>query len=128
MNHLRYGGIVSYGSIPGYGQQPTALPTVEEMPPGWEPPLSNFDKREMGLTANDPVEHPKHYTRGTVELIELIGDLPFSVGNAIKYIYRAGYKDPDKEVEDLHKARFYLNRLISDAEIRRLEMEESHGG
>lgn len=37
----------------------------------------------------------------------------FNRGNAVKYIARAGLKDPDKEVEDLKKAAWYINREIS---------------
>ena len=45
--------------------------------------------------------------------------LNFCRGNAVKYIVRAGLKDPTKEVEDLKKAIFYLN-----AEIREIESNE----
>ena len=61
---------------------------------------------------NDPVNHPSHYTDGKIECIEYILDknLNFCRGNAIKYITRAGHKDPNKEIEDLKKAVFYLKR------------------
>jgi hypothetical protein len=45
--------------------------------------------------------------------------LNFCRGNAIKYITRAGHKDPNKEIEDLEKAVFYLNY-----EIKRLKEQE----
>ena len=43
---------------------------------------------------NDPVAHPSHYTRGKIEVIDYIEDknFDFCLGNAIKYISRAGYK------------------------------------
>ena len=65
-------------------------------------------------TASDPVNHPSHYTDGTIEVIDFIEDkqLPFHLGNAVKYICRAGKKDPSKEVEDLRKAVWYINRYI----------------
>lgn len=65
---------------------------------------------------NDPVNHPSHYTTGKIEVIDFITDkkLDFCRGNAVKYIVRAGLKDPMKEVEDLEKARFYINRAIED--------------
>lgn len=71
----------------------------------------------------DNVNHPSHYNMGGIEVIDAIeawgfGD-GFNRGNAIKYIARAGRKDPAKEVEDLKKARFYI-----DAEITRLEKEK----
>lgn len=64
---------------------------------------------------NDPVNHPSHYTDGRIEVIDFIEDkgLGFHLGNAVKYIARAGKKDPDKAVEDLEKARWYLDREIS---------------
>ena len=58
------------------------------------------------VAAADPVNHPAHYTDGKVEVIEYIEDkrLGYCLGNAVKYISRAGKKDPEKEVEDLKKA------------------------
>lgn len=72
---------------------------------------------------NDAVNHPAHYTDGKIEVIAFIEDkgLNFHRGNAVKYISRAGKKDPAKEVEDLKKARWYIDR-----EICRLEGGESH--
>ena len=72
---------------------------------------------------NDAVNHPAHYTDGKIEVIAFIEDkgLNFHRGNAVKYISRAGKKDPAKEVEDLKKARWYIDR-----KIRRLEGGESH--
>jgi hypothetical protein len=62
----------------------------------------------------DNVNHPKHYTFGRIEVIEAIEDwkLSFHRGNAIKYVARAGVKNPDKTVEDLEKAVWYLKREI----------------
>ena len=63
---------------------------------------------------NDPVNHPFHYTDGKIEVIDFIEDkkLGYHLGNAVKYISRAGKKDPAKEVEDLQKAAWYINRKI----------------
>ena len=62
----------------------------------------------------DNVNHPKHYTSGKIEVIDFIEDkgLNYHRGNAIKYIVRAGIKDKAKEVEDLQKAVWYLEREI----------------
>ena len=65
---------------------------------------------------NDPVEHPLHYCRNGVELIDIIDSLPYCRGAAIKYIYRAGIKDPTKELEDLRKARWMIEREIARIE------------
>lgn len=61
------------------------------------------------------VNHPPHYGGDTTyEVIKVIDawDLGFSLGNCVKYIARAGKKDPAKELEDLEKARFYLEHRI----------------
>ena len=62
----------------------------------------------------DNVNHPSHYTSGKIEVIDFIEDkeLGFHLGNAVKYISRAGRKNPDKIVEDLQKAVWYINREI----------------
>lgn len=64
----------------------------------------------------DPVNSPAHYNDGKIEVIEYIEDkkLGFCLGNAIKYISRAGKKDPTKEVEDLKKAIWYVERRIKE--------------
>lgn len=69
-------------------------------------------------TENDPVNHPSHYTDGKIEVIDFIEDkkLNFHLANAVKYISRAGKKDPSKEIEDLKKARWYLDRYIQKLE------------
>lgn len=61
------------------------------------------------------VDHPPHYTFGRFEVIEVIEDwqLNFNLGNALKYLARAGRKDPSKLIEDLQKAEFYLKREIA---------------
>lgn len=59
----------------------------------------------------DPI-NPDHYRRFPVEVIEITEHLTYNLGSAAKYITRAGYKDPDKLVEDLRKAVWYLEREI----------------
>lgn len=60
------------------------------------------------------VNHPAHYNQGKIEVIEFIEDkrLGFHLGNAVKYIARAGLKDSAKHIEDLEKARWYLDREL----------------
>ena len=64
----------------------------------------------------DPINHPPHYTFGKIEPLDVIEDwkLNYHLGNALKYIARAGRKDPNKKVEDLRKAVFYLEREIKN--------------
>jgi hypothetical protein len=67
---------------------------------------------------NDPVNHPAHYTShpSGVEAIDITRHMNFNLGNAVKYIWRAGLKGDS--IEDLQKARFYisdeLERLSND--------------
>lgn len=67
---------------------------------------------------HDAINHPSHYTDGKIEVIDYIEDkqLGYHLGNAIKYISRAGKKDPSKTVEDLKKAVWYINRKIKKLE------------
>lgn len=66
------------------------------------------------------IEHPAHYTqKAGVECIQVTELFNFNRGNAIKYIWRAGDKDPAKETEDLKKARWYLDREIKRVEDAR---------
>ena len=62
----------------------------------------------------DPVNHPPHYTAGGIETLDFIEakDLNFRLGNAVKYIARAGKKVGGDPVQDLEKAAFYLKREI----------------
>ncbi len=66
------------------------------------------------ILPDDPVNHPSHYTDGKIEVIDFITDkkLGFCLGNAVKYIARAGKKDPSKTVEDLEKAIWYIKHHI----------------
>ena len=63
---------------------------------------------------NDAVNHPSHYTDGGIETIDFIEakKLPYHLGNAVKYISRAGKKDQNKIIEDLQKAIWYIERYI----------------
>lgn len=68
------------------------------------------------LENSDNVSRPSHYANGWsngAEVIDLTEHLSFCAGNVVKYVCRAGRKDPDKHVEDLEKARWYLDREIA---------------
>ena len=64
------------------------------------------------------VNNPQHYQSGGLQAIDVIEafELNFRTGNAVKYILRAGKKNPEKHIEDLKKAVWYLNRQISKLE------------
>lgn len=69
---------------------------------------------------SDQVNKPAHYTDGKIEVIDFIEDksLGFNLGNSVKYISRAGKKDPAKKIEDLQKAAWYLNREITNLQLK----------
>jgi len=75
--------------------------------------MKTWEKKEM-------VNHPDHYggESNVYEAIKVIDawNLGFSLGNTVKYISRAGKKDPNKELEDLKKAMFYLQHHINNLE------------
>lgn len=68
----------------------------------------------------EAVDHPDHYNShpSGIECIDVVEHLTFNVGNAIKYLWRAGLKGA--KLEDLHKANWYIER-----EINRLIKEEN---
>lgn len=80
--------------------------------------ISRITKMEK---TNDKVNHPSHYTQGGIECIDAIkaavvgltGIEAVCIGNVIKYIWRWKYKNG---LEDLKKARWYLDKLINEIE------------
>ena len=68
-------------------------------------PIDTDIKKEM-------VNHPSHYNMGKYEAIDVIEDwnLGFNLGNALKYLSRAGHKDDI--IQDLKKAKWYIDREI----------------
>jgi hypothetical protein len=96
--------------LPKYSKVPKKKEVAEE------PVAQTIEEPEVKVVEvpknEDVINHPSHYTRGKIEVIDFIEDqqLPYHLGNVIKYIARAGYKG-DK-LEDLKKARWYLDRYI----------------
>lgn len=79
------------------------------------------DKRpKASSNVSDVVNHPPHYTNhpSGIECIQITEHMGFCLGNAIKYVWRAGIKSHDA-LDDLRKARWYIDR-----EIARLETEK----
>ena len=72
------------------------------------------------VAENEAVKHPAHYggADDPYEAIKVIEawDLNFNLGSVLKYVRRAGKKDASKELEDLRKARFYIDHEISRVE------------
>lgn len=85
------------------------------------PSLAGVEAWQLGRARDraDLINHPSHYTAGGVEAIAVIEawQLGFALGNALKYIARAGRKGD--RLEDLRKARWYLEREIANEEAKR---------
>ncbi|MBO8164682.1 MAG: DUF3310 domain-containing protein [Brevibacillus sp.] len=85
--------------------------------------LAQYEAEKLSNTATgDSVNHPSHYNAGSIECIDaieaattgLIGGDAFNTGSAIKYLWRWARKGG---VEDLRKARWYIDRLIGEFEV-----------
>lgn len=78
----------------------------------------------------DSINHPNYYggennVYETIKVIDAWGlDESFALGNVVKYISRAGKKDPAKKLEDLKKARFYLDHEIAKLEKKNTQVPE----
>ena len=75
-----------------------------------------------GVEEKDMVNHPDHYNKGGIETIDAIesalgeeGSKFYHTGNVLKYMWRWQYKNG---IEDLKKARWYLDRLIRNLEMK----------
>lgn len=89
------------------------MDTVSVSSRGEPQTLGDLIRNKMGENATDMVNSPPHYRAhpSGVECIQITEHMNFCLGNAIKYIWRAGIKSKDP-VEDLKKARFYIEREI----------------
>ena len=85
---------------------------------------SNISETDKNLLVDDNINHPSYYNRGKIEVIDFIEDqqLDFHLGNAVKYICRAGKKNSDStsvdlsKISDLKKAVWYINRVIEGSQ------------
>jgi hypothetical protein len=70
---------------------------------------------------HDPVNHPRHYTTDPsgIECIQVTRWRNFNVGNAIKYLWRAGLKDRQEDIQDLRKAIWYIENEIQRLQYQR---------
>jgi hypothetical protein len=101
-------------------------------PPAWSgahrgtiaalPPIrfaADLVQERVAEAVEDVVNHPSHYKDRVpgIECISVTEFFPFCEGNAIKYIWRAGLKGgKNKQIEDLRKAAWYIERAISKLE------------
>jgi hypothetical protein len=86
---------------------------VHVCPKGNRVPKPGLSVKDYVAALPDPVNHPPHYTShpSGVECIQITEHMGFNLGNALKYIWRADLKHD--AVEDLRKARWYLDREIA---------------
>ena len=96
-------------TVPSEGGQTFTVPSPPALPPvqiqsTFVPPFLR----------PDPVNHPPHYTAGGIETIDFIEakGLDYNLGNVVKYVSRADQKG--NKLQDLEKARWYLDRAISN--------------
>lgn len=88
-----------------------------------------MDQTQQNIEKNDPVNRPSHYTWLKdicgIEVIDITRHMDFDLGNAIKYILRAGRKAPSKTIEDLKKAVWYINDEIKQLEKEQINWENA---
>ena len=109
------------GVVEGYDPRQEPTPYCVRFSTGSSHWLSGVDLWHVSDLPG-PIEHPAHYGGGdnpyeAIKVIEAWG-LGFALGNLVKYVARAGKKDQAKELEDLKKGRFYLDRHISNLEAK----------
>lgn len=96
---------------------------MSEKPEKPEKPVETKEPEKPAETADDNVNHPKRYTHGKIECIDLIDEMVIGktpdeavcVANVVKYMYRYDDKEP---VRSLKSAEWYLKRLIAKVEAR----------
>ncbi|MFI5802954.1 DUF3310 domain-containing protein [Streptomyces sp. NPDC051561] len=124
---ISQGGMLRRGRVKSVNEAPT-VPYPYEV--AWEADAgkithaSHVNADEISPADSDPVNSPSHYTwlpQG-LEVIDLTEGLSFCLGNVVKYTLRAGRKSASTELEDLEKARWYVDR-----EIDRLKKEKASG-
>ena len=111
-------GIKAWLDAPSNKSSRKRLAVKPENPPADK----HVDLQSVSEKVCDNVNRPDHYNHGKIEVIDFIEDkeLGFNLGNAVKYISRAGRKDANNTIEDLRKAVWYINR-----QIQRLERGEN---
>lgn len=110
-NHdpVRGSGTLSLTFLDASKPQSPEVPCVQKL----RDPTQEHHEESPAQSEDDPVNHPSHYTAhpSGVECIQITEHFNFNLGNAIKYIWRAGLKSA--QIEDLRKARWYVDREIS---------------
>jgi hypothetical protein len=120
---FRYDGVNYDGESLDW--EPYGVPTYETRSFSWEAQIRGAKVASSSESNDhDPVNHPRHYTShpSGVECITITRHHDFAIGNAIKYLWRAGLKgSDDTELQDLRKAVFYINDKIVQLESKEKE-------
>lgn len=92
---------------PAVPESDSAVPTAGSS----DSPSPNSSGSSVTCTTSQ-VDHPSHYNQNGsgIECIDVVEHMPFNIGNAIKYLWRADHKG--KDIEDLQKAVWYIQREI----------------
>jgi hypothetical protein len=104
----------AWSHIPSLGERDLGI--------SWEACVEGLDDLNLSVIDSGPganvIEHPIHYTShpSGIECIQITEHMSFLLGNVYKYVWRADLKHDDGGLEDLKKARFYLNREIAKRE------------
>jgi hypothetical protein len=100
---------------------------LDSAPPAFRGNVTTFDEGSGGTITGykeDKINHPTHYKYLGVECIEMTEHMSFCLGNVVKYVYRCNLKGG---VEDLKKARWYLEREIARREQGNGDADHYHG-
>jgi transcriptional regulator with XRE-family HTH domain len=102
---------VPYSNIKSF-EEGTLMPSLQVLKRISEALDIDYKELDIKEDKKEMVDHPKHYNMGKYEAIDVIEDwnLNFNLGNAVKYISRAGHKDDI--VQDLKKSLWYIDREI----------------
>ena len=86
-------------------------------------PVNDPERRQLTIVDKDKINHPSHYKNRIMEAIDIIEmiieieknpKVAYNMSNVLKYILR--FRDKGKPLQDLHKAKWYLNRMIDKIE------------
>lgn len=82
------------------------------------------------MTETEVVNHPDHYNGhpSGIECIEVVRHMNFNLGNVVKYVWRAGLKGNTPTIQDLEKARWYLDDEITRRRQEALKQGEPNDG
>jgi len=90
-------------------------------------PIEDEVKESIKDESMEKVNHPKHYNEhpAGIECIDVIEEFGFNLGSVVKYVWRAGLKPGENDLDDLRKAEWYIKREI---QRREKQLKENRDG